>query len=95
MKLTSPKMAIGSRLKLNEILGSSFPTIVQIEEKTAHVLVVNFSSAVGLVLRDDLTAKETKVKTCEDSLSIAIWRRKKKTYILLFLLQVSEPAISA
>ena len=76
------------------MLESSFPTIVQIEEKTAHVLVVNFSSAVGLVLRDDLTAKETKVKTCEDSLSIAIWR-KKKTYVLLFLLQVSEPAISA
>ena len=58
------------------MLESSFPTIVQIEEKTAHILVVNFSSAVGLVLRDDLTAKETKVKTCEDSLSIAIWRKK-------------------
>lgn len=83
MTLPSPKMAIWFQIKLNEMLGSSFPTIVQIEEKTAHVLVVNFSSAVGLVLRDDLTAKETKVKTCEDSLSIAIWRKKKDVHTLV------------
>lgn len=29
-------------------------TVVEVEQEAAHVLVVNFPSAVGFVLRDDL-----------------------------------------
>ena len=36
-------------------------TIVKVEQETTHVFVVNFSSAVGFVLRDNLR-KETRVE---------------------------------